>query len=110
MKIESWPSPENLGFLLLDSQKNLAFYWLLLVFTQKSWARAISEFREFPKIKYRAPFFTLLLGWDGPHQPPASTNHRRDPAPASSTIIFLRDACPCTSIWNLISISITNNR
>jgi hypothetical protein len=26
-KIESWPSPENLGFLLLDSQKNLAFYW-----------------------------------------------------------------------------------
>jgi hypothetical protein len=44
----------------LNSQKNLAFYWLLLVFTQKSWARAISEFREFPKIKNRAPFFTLL--------------------------------------------------
>ena len=50
--------------ILLDSQKNLAFYWLLLVFTQKSWARPISEFREFPKIKNRAPFFTLLL-WDG---------------------------------------------
>ena len=46
--------------ILLDSQKNLAFYWLLLVFTQKSWARPISEFREFPKIKNRAPFFTLL--------------------------------------------------
>jgi hypothetical protein len=49
----------------LDSQKNLGFYWLLLVFTQKSWARAILEFREIPKIKNRAPFFTLLLdtGW-----------------------------------------------
>jgi hypothetical protein len=35
-------SPENLGFLLLDSQKNLAFYWIhkkilrFIGFTKKS--------------------------------------------------------------------------
>jgi hypothetical protein len=41
--VESWPSPENLGFLLLDSQKNLDFYWIhkkiltFIGFTKKSW-------------------------------------------------------------------------